>query len=52
MDAPQHPLATCDLEREALSHGFRTLRMDGAIKVQRHITTLDEILRVTQLDVV
>ena len=40
------------LKREALARGFRTLRMDGAMKVQRHITTLDEVLRVTQLDVV
>ncbi len=40
------------LKRAALERGFRTLRMDGAIKVQRHITTLDEILRVTQLDIV
>jgi general secretion pathway protein E len=40
------------IKREALTRGFRTLRMDGAMKVQRHITTLDEVLRVTQLDVV
>jgi general secretion pathway protein E len=40
------------IKREALGRGFRTLRMDGAIKVQRHLTTLDEVLRVTQLDVV
>jgi general secretion pathway protein E len=40
------------IKREALRGGFRTLRMDGAVKVQRHITTLDEVLRVTQLDVV
>jgi general secretion pathway protein E len=40
------------IKREALARGFRTLRMDGAMKVQRHITTLDEVLRVTQLDVV
>lgn len=40
------------IKREALTRGFRTLRMDGALKVQRHLTTLDEVLRVTQLDVV
>jgi general secretion pathway protein E len=40
------------IKREALKRGFRTLRMDGAQKVVRGISTLEEILRVTQLDVV
>jgi type II secretory ATPase GspE/PulE/Tfp pilus assembly ATPase PilB-like protein len=39
------------IKREALKRGFRTLRMDAAVKVARGITTLDEVLRVTQLDV-
>jgi type II secretory ATPase GspE/PulE/Tfp pilus assembly ATPase PilB-like protein len=39
------------IKREALKRGFRTLRMDGARKVVRGITTVEEVLRVTQLDV-
>jgi len=39
------------IKREAFNHGFRTLRMDGASKVGRGITTMSEVLRVTQLDV-
>jgi len=39
------------IKREAHKSGFRTLRMDGADKVVRGITTTDEVLRVTQLDV-
>jgi general secretion pathway protein E len=40
------------IKRTALTRGFRTLRMDGANKVVRGITTMDEVLRVTQLDVI
>ncbi len=40
------------MKRTAFKRGFRTLRMDGADKVVRGITTMDEVLRVTQLDVV
>ena len=40
------------IKREAFTRGFRTLRMDGAEKVIRGITTMDEVLRVTQRDVV
>jgi general secretion pathway protein E len=39
------------MKRSALNHGFRTLRMDGAEKVARGLTTMEEVLRVTQLDV-
>ena len=39
------------IKREAFKRGFRTLRMDGADKVVRGMTTMDEVLRVTQLDV-
>jgi general secretion pathway protein E len=39
------------LKKEALSLGFRTLRMDGALKVAKQVTTVDEVMRVTQLDV-
>ena len=40
------------IKRAALARGFKTLRMDGAEKVIRGITTTHEVLRVTQLDVV
>ncbi len=40
------------IKRTAFDRGFRTLRMDGADKVVRGLTTTDEVLRVTQLDVV
>ena len=39
------------IKRSAFERGFRTLRMDGADKVVRGFTTTDEVLRVTQLDV-
>jgi len=38
------------LRKEALATGMKTLREDGLLKVERGITTLDEVLRVTQLD--
>jgi general secretion pathway protein E len=40
------------MKRTAVQRGFRTLRMDGAEKVIRGHTTMEEILRVTQLDIV
>jgi type II secretory ATPase GspE/PulE/Tfp pilus assembly ATPase PilB-like protein len=40
------------IKRSALERGFVTLRMDGAAKVVRGITTADEVMRVTQMDVV
>jgi len=39
------------IKRSALEGGFRTLRMDGALKVRHGMTTPEEVLRVTQLDV-
>jgi len=38
------------IKRESIQRGCRTLRMDGAQKVVRGITTPAEVLRVTQLD--
>ena len=38
------------MKSEALKRGMRTLRMDGARKVQRGLTTVEEVLRVTQMD--
>jgi type II secretory ATPase GspE/PulE/Tfp pilus assembly ATPase PilB-like protein len=39
------------IKRGALERGLRTLRMDGVDKVLHGITTPEEVLRVTQLDV-
>jgi general secretion pathway protein E len=38
------------IKKAALQEGFHTLREDGASKVLRGITTLEEVLRVTQED--
>lgn len=40
-----------DLKRQAVSEGMRTLRMDGMQKVVNGITSPQEVMRVTQLDV-
>ena len=40
-----------DIKRGALERGLRTLRMDGIDKVLKGLTTPEEVLRVTQLDV-
>lgn len=39
------------IKRFALNEGLRTLRMDGARKVLAGITTISEVLRVTQADI-
>ncbi len=39
------------IKQDAVASGMRTLRMDGAEKVRRGVTTVDEVLRMTQLDV-
>jgi general secretion pathway protein E len=39
------------IKRSALERGFRTLRMDGSHKVALGLTTPEEVMRVTQLDV-
>jgi len=41
-----------DIKRAALDAGLQTLRMDGAQKVLDGITTVSEVLRVTQADIV
>ena len=40
------------IKKVALDAGLRTLRMDGARKVLAGITTVSEVLRVTQTDVI
>jgi general secretion pathway protein E len=39
------------IKRAAIEGGLRTLRMDGAQKVLDGVTTIAEVLRVTQSDV-
>jgi general secretion pathway protein E len=41
-----------EIRNIALEQGMRTLRMDGARKVLQGATTVDEVLRVTQMDTV
>lgn len=38
------------VKQEAFQNGFRTLRMDGVEKVLKGETTIEEVLRVTQMD--
>ena len=38
------------IKAEAIKRGMRTLRMDGARKVLKGLTTPEEVLRVTQMD--
>lgn len=40
-----------EIKRSALERGLRTLRMDGINKLLSGLTTPEEVLRVTQLDV-
>ncbi len=39
-----------EIKERAISLGMRTLREDGIEKVKNGITTIDEVLRVTQLE--
>ena len=39
------------IKRLSLNQGLQTLRMDGARKVLSGITTIAEVLRVTQADI-
>ncbi len=38
------------MKRAAIDHGMVTLRADGIEKIRQRLTTADEVLRVTQLD--
>lgn len=40
-----------DIKREAIDRGLKTLRMDGMEKALAGMTTLEEVQRVTQVDV-
>ena len=44
-------LGATDIKKSAIERGLTTLRMDGASKVAAGLTSPDEVLRVTQLDV-
>ena len=39
-----------EIKDKAISLGMRTLRQDGIEKVRKGITTVDEVLRVTQVE--
>jgi len=39
-----------EMKDKATEHGMRTLREDGIEKVIKGITTIDEVLRVTQVE--
>jgi type IV pilus assembly protein PilB len=39
--------STADLQKQAISEGMLTLRMDGMVKVRRGITTLEEVIKET-----
>jgi len=36
------------IKRKAIEHGMTTLRMDGAEKIRRGLTSIDEVMRVTE----
>ncbi len=40
-----------EIKDKAISLGMRTLRQDGIEKVKKGITTIDEVLRVTQVEI-
>lgn len=42
--------ASSEIKREAMRHGLHTLREDGWLKVLDGVTTVEEILRVTEED--
>lgn len=44
--------SAADIKQAAVERGLQTLRMDGAGKVVEGMTTIDEVLRVTQMDLV
>jgi len=39
-----------EIKDKAIALGMRTLRQDGIEKVKRGLTTIDEVLRVTQME--
>ena len=41
---------SAQLKKLAISHGMRTLRDDGALKVRAGLTTLEEVMLVTAED--
>ena len=42
--------SAADIKKKAVEQGMKTLRHDGLEKVQRGITTLEEVLRVTEIE--
>ncbi len=44
--------SAAEIKKSAVERGLRTLRMDGVHKALMGLTTLDEVQRVTQMDIV
>jgi type II secretory ATPase GspE/PulE/Tfp pilus assembly ATPase PilB-like protein len=42
--------SSADIKKKAIEQGMKTLRQDGLEKVMRGITTLEEVLRVTEIE--
>ena len=51
-DLVLHSVSATELKRAAVKGGMRTLRQDGANKVISGVTSPEEVMRVTQLDMV
>ncbi len=52
-DIRSYTLSTTDsgtIKKKALEHAMTTLRMDGAEKILRGLTSIDEVMRVTEED--
>ncbi|HZV01098.1 MAG TPA: ATPase, T2SS/T4P/T4SS family [Planctomycetota bacterium] len=50
-DQVMRRVSATEIKDSAIKRGLRTLRMDGARKVVEGLSTIEEVLRVTQLDV-
>ena len=50
-DQVMRRVSATEIKEKAVARGLRTLRMDGARKVVERLSTIEEVLRVTQLDV-
>ncbi len=42
--------SSADIKKKAVEQGMKTLRQDGLEKVQKGVTTLEEVLRVTEIE--
>jgi type IV pilus assembly protein PilB len=49
-DMVLHRASSDQIKKKALQLGMHTLHMDGWEKIKRGLTTLNEVIRVTQQD--